>query len=46
MGEGRLRPEWRWIDSVNVDLRLKEMSVDETPNRDAWMQLVRSIDPT
>ena len=31
----RKKGRWKrmWIDSVNVDLREKGMSVDETPNR-------------
>ena len=34
------------MDSVNMDLREKEMSGEETQNRAAWRQLVRNISPT
>ena len=46
--EGRRRkgrPKRRWMDSVNVDLREKELS-GETQNTAAWRQLVRNVDPT
>ena len=41
--KGRLKR--RWMDSVNVDLRVKGMSGEETQNRAVWRQLVRNIDP-
>ena len=45
--EGRRRkggPKQRWMDSVNVDLREKGLSGEETQNCAVWRQLVRYID--
>ena len=47
--EGRKRkgiPKQGWMDSVNVDLREKGASGEETQNWDVCRQLVRYIDPT
>ena len=41
--KGRLK--LRWMDSVNVDLREKGLSGEETHNRAVWAQLVRNTDP-
>ena len=39
------RPKRRWMDSVNVDLREKGLSGEETQNQAVSRQLVRNIDP-
>ena len=39
------RPERRWMDSVDVGLREKGLSVEETQNRAVWRQFVRYIIP-
>ena len=42
--EGRRRKETskrRWMDSVNVDLREKGMSGEDSKNRAVWRQFVR-----
>ena len=42
--EGRRRkgrPKRKWVDSVNVDLREKGLSGEQTQNRTVWRQLVR-----
>ena len=41
--KGRLKQ--RWMDSVNVDLREKGLSGEETQNYAVWRQLVRYLDP-
>ena len=38
------RPKRRWMDSVNVDLREKGLSGEETHNKAMWRQLVRYIE--
>ncbi len=40
------RPNQRWMESVNVDLREKGLSDEGTQNLAEWRQLVRYIDPT
>ena len=40
------RPKRRWMDSVNVDLREKGLSSEETQNWAVWTQLIRNIAPT
>ena len=39
------RSKRRWMDSVNVDLREKGLSGEETQNRAVWRELFRNIDP-
>ena len=39
------KPRRGWMVSVNVDLREKGLSGEETQNRAVWRQLVRYIDP-
>ena len=38
------KPKQRCMDSVNVDLREKGLSGEETQNWAVWRQLVRNID--
>ena len=43
-GRRKGRPERRWMDSVNVDLREKELSGEDMQNRAGWKQLVTLSD--
>ena len=47
--EGRRRKgrsKQRWMGSVDVDLREKGLSGEQTHNRAVWRQVVTYIDPT
>ena len=41
----RGRPKRRWIDSINVDLREKNLNPEIANNRNAWRRLLHNGDP-
>jgi len=41
----RGRPKRRWIDSINGDLREKNLNPEMTNNRNAWRRLIHNGDP-
>ena len=42
---GRGRPRKRWKDTLNEDMREKDVQVDDTQDRSRWRRLIRNSDP-
>ena len=41
----RGRPRKRWEDTLNEDMREKDIRVDDTQDRSRWRRLTRNSDP-
>ena len=41
----RSRPKRRWIDSINGDLREKNLKPEMANNRNVWRRLIHNGDP-